>query len=290
MERKALGRGIDALFSERVTEVIEKEEKIIFLKPNQINPNPFQPRENFDEQGLQELMQSIKEKGIIQPILARRKADAYELIAGERRLRAASLLSLELVPVIVRDASDEDSLQLALIENVQRQDLNPIEEARAYEYLIEKFQLTQERIGQIVGKARASITNTIRLLKLPQDIQEEMRKGRLSFAHGRALLEIDDPNHQRRLTLEVISKGLTISELDSLIKAHKPKNSRQRIKTLTIDPFIAVLEEDLQHILATKVRVVKGDKRGHIIIEFYSPQDLQRIVDKLKGIPTMKGQ
>lgn len=287
MERRALGKGIGALFLEREIEktedVVNSEEKIVFLHPNKISSNPFQPREYFDEEGIEELMQSIKEKGVIQPILVRRKADAYELIAGERRLRAASRLNLDRVPVIVKDVSDEDSLELALIENIQRQDLNPIEEARAYRYLIEKFQLTQERIGEILGKARVSITNTIRLLKLPQDIQEEMRSGRLPFAHGRALLEIDDPNQQRRLVYEVISKGLTLSELDNLIKSHRPKDGRQRGKISNIDPFTAVLEEELRHILATKVKVVKKNKRGHIIIDFYSPQDLERITNKLKG-------
>ncbi|MFH1441192.1 MAG: ParB/RepB/Spo0J family partition protein [Candidatus Omnitrophota bacterium] len=293
MERKALGKGINALFAERELEKtdelsrVDKEvnqgERIVYLKLNQVKPNPFQPREYFDPESLKELKQSIKEKGIIQPILVRRKGDAYELIAGERRFRAASLLELGEIPAIVKEIQDEDSLELALIENIQRQDLNPIEEARAYRYLIEKFQLTQERISEIIGKSRVSITNTLRLLKLPQEVQEEIRNGRLSFAHGRALLELDDPNHQRRLTLEIISKRLSISELDSLIKMHKPKNKLQKIRQSVIDPVVSVYEEALQHSLATKVRINKKKKRGTIIIDFYSQIDLERIVHKLKG-------
>lgn len=293
MERKALGKGINALFAERELDKTEelphvdkngnKGERIVYLKLNQIKPNPFQPREYFDPESLEELKQSIKEKGIIQPILVRQKGDSYELIAGERRFRAASLLEMGEVPAIVKEVKDEDSLELALIENIQRQDLNPIEEARAYRYLIEKFQLTQERISEILGKARVSITNTLRLLKLPQEVQEEISNGRLSFAHGRALLELDDPNHQRRLTLEIISKRLSISELDSLIKMNKPRNSFQKIRQTAIDPAVSVYEEALQHSLATKVRINKKKKRGTITIDFYSQGDLERIVHKLKG-------
>lgn len=293
MERKALGKGINALFAERELDKTEelshvdkngnKGERIVYLKLNQIKPNPFQPREYFDPDSLEELKQSIKEKGIIQPILVRQKGDSYELIAGERRFRAASLLEWGEIPAIVKEIKDEDSLELALIENIQRQDLNPIEEARAYKYLIEKFQLTQERVSEILGKARVSVTNTLRLLKLPQEVQEEISNGRLSFAHGRALLELDDPNHQRRLTLEIISKRLSISELDSLIKLNKPKNSLQKIRQTVTDPTVSVYEEALQHSLATKVRINKKKKRGNIIIDFYSQGDLERIVNKLKG-------
>ncbi len=293
MERKALGKGINALFAEREADKnlefnqVNKEEshaeKIEYLKLNQIKPNPFQPREYFDPESLEDLKQSIKEKGIIQPILVRRKGDTYELIAGERRFRAAGLLGLEDVPAIVKEIEDEDSLELALIENIQRQDLNPIEEARAYRYLIEKFQLTQERISEIIGKARVSVTNTLRLLKLPQEVQEEIRNGRLGFAHGRALLELDDSNHQRRLASEIISKRLSVSELDSLIKNVKSKNSFQKIRPVSIDPMVDVYEESLQHSLATKVRINKKKKRGTIVIEFYSQGDLERIVNKLKG-------
>ena len=283
MERKALGRGIGALIMERGPDKSGREEKITYLHPDQIKPNPFQPRENFDDQTLEELKQSIKEKGIIQPILVRRKGDIYELIAGERRFRAALALNLLEIPAIVKDVQDEDSLELALIENIQRQDLNPIEEARAYKYLIDKFQITQEKISEIIGKARVTITNTLRLLKLPQEIQEDLRKGKISFAHGRALLEIEDENQQRRLAKEVILSGLSVRELENLIKMRRPKMPKMKIGQSTRDPHVGVLENELQQALATKVRISKRKKRGHILVEFYSDEDLQRIVKKMKG-------
>jgi len=279
MERRSLGKGIGALIMDHQSE--EKQEKIIRLKLDQVRANPFQPREDFDAQGLEDLMQSIREKGVIQPILVRRQGDAYELIAGERRLRAAQQLGLSEIPAIVRDVTDEDSLELALIENIQRQNLNPIEEARAFDYLMHKFSLTQEKVSEILGKSRASIANTLRLLKLPQEIQDEMKKGRISFAHGRTLLEVDDANQQRRLAQEIILKGLSLAELEVLVKKHRPKSHKQSMRQPGRDPLVVVLEEQLQQALATKVRVAKRKKRGHILIEFYSEEDLQRITNKL---------
>jgi ParB family chromosome partitioning protein len=280
MERKALGKGISALIPEKET---GQRNEIINVQTDQIKPNPFQPREDFDTQSIEELAQSIKEKGVIQPLLVRRKGDDYELIAGERRLRAANLLNLKEIPIIVKDVEDIDSLELALIENIQRQDLNPIEEAHAYQYLIDKFKVTQEKISAVLGKARVTITNTLRLLNLPQEIQAEIKKGRISFAHGRALLEIEDINQQRRLAQEVISKGLSVRELESLIKMHRPRGVKRRMGQAPREPYVAVLEEELQHLLATKVRISKRKKRGHISIEFYSQEDLERIVNLLKG-------
>jgi len=280
MERKALGKGISALIPESV---IEGQEKIVYVQTDRIKPNPFQPRENFDAQSLEELTQSIKEKGMIQPILARRKGDYYELIAGERRLRAASLLGIKEIPVIVRDVDDRDSLELSLIENIQRQDLNPIEEARAYQYLVDKFQITQEKISEVLGKSRVSVTNTLRLLKLPQEIQEEIRLGRLSFAHGRALVEVEDANQQRRLVQEVISRGLSVRELENLVKTQRPRGGKRRMGQSLREPHLVVWEEELQHLLATKVRISKRKKCGHIRIEFYSPDDLERIINIFKG-------
>jgi len=207
MERKALGRGIGALIPEKVQ---SGKNEIVYVQSEKIKPNPFQPREDFDESSIHELAQSIKEKGVIQPLLVRRQGDNFELIAGERRLRACKLLNLNEIPIIVRDAQDRDSLELALIENIQREGLNPIEEAHAYQHLIDKFQVTQEKISEVLGKSRSSVTNTLRLLKLPHEIQQEMKKGRISFAHGRALLEIDDDNQQRLLAQEVILKGLSV--------------------------------------------------------------------------------
>ena len=280
MERKALGKGISALIPEREQEV---RESIIYAKTSQIKPNPFQPREDFDLQSIEELAQSIKEKGVIQPLLVRRKGDNYELIAGERRLRAANSLNIKEIPIIIKDVTDKDSLELALIENIQRQGLNPIEEAHAYQYLIDKFDVTQEKISEGLGKARTSVTNILRLLKLPQEIQQEIKKGRISFAHGRVLLETEDVNQQRRLAHEIIAKDLSVRELENLIKAHRPRLIKNKLRQVSKEPLVAVLEEELQHVLATKIKIIKRKKRGHIYIEFYSQEDLERIVNKIKG-------
>jgi len=280
MERKALGRGISALIPEKES---ARKDEIIYVQTDQIKPNPFQPREDFDTQSIEELAQSIKEKGVIQPLLVRRKGDFYELIAGERRMRAANLLNLKELPIIIKDVEDQDSLEMALIENIQRQDLNPIEEAHAYLYLIDKFKVTQEKISLVLGKARTTITNILRLLKLPQEIQEEIKKGRISLGHGKALLELEDENQQRRFAQEIIAKGLSVRELESIIKSRRPRAFKRSMVKQFQDPFITILQEELQHILATRVRVNRNKKRGHILIEFYSQEDLERIANILRG-------
>jgi len=283
MERRALGKGLSALIPEKNLESGTHKEEILYVQSGQIKPNPFQPREDFNQQSIEELAKSIKEKGVIQPLLVRRKGDNYELIAGERRLRAANSLGLKEIPIIVRDVSDQDSLELALIENIQREGLNPIEEAHAYQHLMDKFQITQEKISEVLGKARTTITNTLRLLKLPHEIQQEMKSGRISFAHGRSLLEIEDANHQRRLAQDIITKGLSVRELENLIKSSRPKGLRRKISLGQNEPLVAILEEQMQHALATKVRIIKRKKRGHINIDFYSQEDLERIANVIRG-------
>jgi len=284
MERKALGKGIGALISERPYNETEKQEKVLYVKIDLVRPSPFQPREDFNPQDLEDLTQSIREKGIIQPVLVRRRGDLFELIAGERRYRAAKSLNLKEIPVIVKNVEDRDSLEIALIENIQRQNLNCIEEARAYQFLIEKYSVTQEKLAEVMGKARVTVTNILRLLKLPQEIQDEIKKGRISFAHGRALLEVQDPNLQRRLMQNIITHGLSVPELENLIKTHRPRIAKKRSgQQPNTDVRFAAIEEQLQHILATKVRINKKQKRGQITIEFYSQEDLDRILNILKG-------
>ena len=280
MERKALGKGIGALIPEK--QGIEAEEGVTYLSLDRIKPSPLQPRENFNSQQLEELTQSIKEKGVIQPIIVRRQGDFFEIIAGERRFRAANLLSLKEIPVIIREAEDKDALELSLIENIQRQDLNPIEEAYAYQYLIEKFQVGHEQLSEILGKARVSITNTLRILKLPQEIQDMIKNGELTFAHGRALLEVEDTNQQRRLAKDVLVKHLSVRELENLIKHLRPRSVKPAANTKLQEPYLAVLEEELQRALGTKVKIFKRKKRGHIFVEFYSQEDLVRIVDRIR--------
>jgi ParB family chromosome partitioning protein len=279
MERKALGKGLSALIPEKEE---GRKEEIIYVQTEKIRPNPLQPREDFNTQNIEELAQSIKEKGVIQPLLVRRKNDYYELIAGERRLRAANLLNFKEIPILVKDVDDLNSLEIALIENIQRQNLNPIEEAHAYKYLIEKFQVSQLKIAEVLGKANTTICNILRILELPQEIQTEIKNGRISFAHGRTLLELEDVNLQRRLCQEIISKDLSVRELENLIKMRRVKVTKRRIQPLDRTPYIAALEEELQQILATKVRISKRKKRGEILIEFYSPEDLERIVNVIR--------
>jgi len=285
MERKALGRGIGALIPESSA---ERKEQIYFVAPGKIKPNTLQPREQFDDASIAELAQSIKEKGIIQPLVVRRQGDQYELIAGERRLRACLQLGLAEVPVIVKNVEDRDSLEIALIENIQRENLNAIEEARAYQYLIEKFRITNDEIGEILGKDSSTISNTLRLLRLPQEIQDEIKKSRISYGHGRALLEIEDLNHQRRLMQEVITKGLSVRELENMIKVSRPRFSpKNRVRHESADPLVAALEEKLRHTLATKVKINRLKKRGNISIDFYSREDLERIVNAITGNKTI---
>jgi len=284
MERKALGKGINALIPEKAPEQSgERKDAIINVQSDLIKPNPFQPREDFNQESIEELAQSIREKGVIQPLLVRRKGDHYELIAGERRLRAANLLNLKELPIIIKDVDDEDSLELALIENIQREGLNAIEEAHAFQYLIDKFHLTQEKISEVLGKSRVTIANILRLLKLPQEIQQEIKKGRITFGHGRALLEIEDENLQRRMAQDIISKGLSVRELENLIKVRRPRGIKRKMGLSPREPLVAVLEEEMQHALATKVRISKRKKRGHITIEFYSQEDLERIANIIRG-------
>lgn len=282
MEHRALGRGINALIPEH-----DSTEKVIRLAVDQIEPNPLQPRETFDPQDMEDLVGSIKEKGVIQPVLVRRRGDKFELIAGERRFRAAKALNLESVPALVKDVDDRDSLELALIENIQRQSLNPIEEARAYKYLIEKFQLSQDEVSQVLGKARATVANVLRLLRLPPEIQDEIKSGRISFGHGKALLEVEDVNQQRRLSQMAISKSLSVRELETAIKHLRKPGRRLSVRTATLDPMVTVLEQQLQQVLATRVRIVKKKKRGSIVIEYYSSDDLNRIVEKIGGMTTL---
>ncbi|MCX5704682.1 MAG: ParB/RepB/Spo0J family partition protein [Candidatus Omnitrophica bacterium] len=281
-QRRALGKGIGALIPQK--QEVEHKEEVLYVSAEQIRPNPFQPREDFDEASIQELAQSIREKGVIQPLLVRRSGDKFELIAGERRLRAAKSLGLKEIPILVRNVEDVDSLEIALIENIQRQGLNPIEEARAYQHLMEKFHMTQEAMSEVLGKARVTISNTMRLLKLPHEIQMEIKNGRISYGHGRALIEIEDINLQRKFAQEIISKGLSVRELESLIKTRRPVGIKRKAgASVQREPVVAVLEEALQHALATKVRIAKRKKRGHIVIEFYSQEDLERITNIIRG-------
>lgn len=278
MQKKALGKGLSALIPERVE---EKEERVSYVSLERIRPNPFQPRENFDKKRLDELISSIREKGVLQPVMVRRKEGDYELIAGERRLRAAKELGMEEVPVIVKDVSDVNVLELSLIENIQREELNPIEEAKAFKRLIDEFGFNQEEVAKAVGKERATIANTIRLLGLPKRAQEMVANGELTMGHGRALLALSGEHTILKLANRVVRNGLSVREAENIVSRKKSAMLKAEVPKLR-GHKVMFFEEELQRSLGTKVKILHGKKRGKIQIDYYTLEDLERIYNLIK--------
>lgn len=280
MEKKALGKGLKALIPDDVI-VRSAERGTTQINVGEIIPGRFQPREVFDPSKLKELILSIKEKGILQPIIVRPKQDGYELIAGERRLRAAKEIGFSQVPAIIKDVKDDEAIEIALIENIQRDDLNPIEEAKGYKRLSDEFSLTQEVISEKVGRDRTSVTNSLRLLKLPQKIQEEIYLGRISTGHAKAILMLDSEQAQLELCNKIIKRGLSVREAEYYVKRRLAGPSRRKARRH--HPEVRALEEELQKILGTKVTLMHHQKRGKIIIEYYSNEDLDRLLNILRS-------
>jgi ParB family chromosome partitioning protein len=287
MTRVALGKGIKALIPDLPQEV-KSEEKflgkekrgVLELKVENIKPNPFQPRGSFDPGKLDELANSIKEKGVIQPIIVRKIDDGYELVAGERRLVAVKKLGLSIIPAILTEnLSKEGSLELSIIENIQREDLNPIDQGRGYKKLIEEFGVSQEDISKKVGKDRTTISNILRLLNLPDEVQEHVVSGRLSEGHARALLSLDSESQRIEFAKEIIAKGLSVREVEERIYGTRRIKAR-RLKR--VYPQLQLIEDKLKQYFGTSVKIVKGRKRGKILIEFYSDEDLNRILELIK--------
>jgi ParB family transcriptional regulator, chromosome partitioning protein len=277
MQKKALGRGLEALIPRGITGKGEPERGAVRELPVAlISANPHQPRRAFHGPTLQELADSVKTKGIIQPVIVRRLGDGqFELIAGERRLRAAKLAGLETIPVVIRSATDAESMEVALIENLQREDLNPLEAATAYQRLLKEFKLTQEELALRLGKERSSIANTVRLLSLPREVQAWIEEDQLSSGHAKVLLGLSDPAEQIRLGRQAVKKRLSVRDLERLIqKAPRSRSAIPRRKS----PFNA-LEDELTRRLATKVRVIEGKVGGKIMIEYYSAGEFERIVE-----------
>lgn len=270
--KTALGKGLDALLP-------EKGEEIINLDITRIVPGEQQPRRVFNDKALNELAQSIKEKGILQPIIVRKAGDGtFRIVAGERRWRAATIAGLKKVPVIIKDTDPSDSLEIALIENIQREDLNPIETAEAFQRLMREFNLTQEELSAKVGKERATVANYLRLLKLPDEIKDLINKGSLSMGHARAILAVEGKTNQVELARTIVTRGLSVREAESLSKrVSRPKKKSSRSK----DPQITSLEEKLKQSLGTKVKIQHKGKRGKIEIEYYSLDELDRLLDIL---------
>jgi ParB family transcriptional regulator, chromosome partitioning protein len=293
MAKPALGKGLSALINTRVvapTPVEELGERIQTLPLDQITPSPLQPRQEFRSEHLQELVESIRERGIIQPLIVRKVGDKYELIAGERRWRAARELRLSEAPAIVRQASDREVLELALIENLQREDLNPIEEAGAYERLHRDFGLTQDDIAKRVGKSRASIANAMRLLDLEPDAQALLKQGRISVGHAKVLLSLKSHEEQRLLMDIIVRQGASVRMAEKLAaqqlaRLGKPSSKRAASSDPILSPAIQRVQNLLTHRLATRVVVHHSDKRGTISIEYYGNDDLHRILNEL-GVPS----
>lgn len=287
-KKKALGRGLNALIPDINNFMPEadlrgKQETIAYLSVTDILPNRYQPREDFNQERLNELITSIKEKGVVQPLLVRRVGDKFELIAGERRLRALKTLGVNKAPVILKDVDDAGAIELALIENIQREELNAIEEAQAYKRLMDEFRFTQDKVSQTIGKDRSTITNTLRLLNLPLEIQRYVVNGKISAGHARALLAVKGMQQQLNLCQKIIKKGLSVREIEFIVSPHVKKQTKARLEK---DQHVVALEERLQSALATKTRIHHGKKRGKIIIEYYSLEDLNRIIDKITSSKT----
>jgi ParB family chromosome partitioning protein len=282
-KRPALGKGLGALIPD-----IEKEDRKNFFSCGieEIIPSKYQPRKGFDEGKLTELANSIKEKGIIEPLIVRKTDGGYELIVGERRWRAAQRAGLKEVPVIVRDVTTAEAMELALIENLQREDLNPLEEAEAYKRLMEEFHYTQEELAKRIGKDRATVANAVRLLKLPQEIKAHLADESISSGHARTLLGLNSPEEQKMACSKIIKRGLSVRETERLVKRLNVQGSKRDmgVKPETEeDLHLGFLEETLRELLGTKVRIPKRGGKGKIEIEFYSKEDLERIVEIIMG-------
>jgi len=281
MNRKALGKGIEALipdFDEGLSQG-EDSKGSLNLLIDEVFPNRLQPRKKFDDEKFNELERSIREHGVLQPVIVQKSVNGYELIVGERRWRASKKAGLKKIPAVIREVTDLESLELALIENLNRQDLNPIEEADGYERLAKDFGLTQENIAKRMGKSRESVANIMRLLKLPRQIQEDMISGRLTMGHGRALLGLKSAQEILFLRKKIVDQSLNVRETEVQVnllkyKSEAPKKSEKAYK----DIFISSLQVELERKLGTKVEIATNQKGGKVVIKYYSNDDLERII------------
>lgn len=285
---RRLGRGLEALLGPSREEA-EREGSLVELPIHDIKPNPFQPRKTVDPAALEELVSSIKQAGLLQPVVVRRAPanGGYELIAGERRLRACQQLGWERIPAVQRDADDRTLLTLALIENLQRDDLSPVDEARGYERLIAEFKLAQQDVADAVGRDRSTVANALRLLKLPEDVLEMLHEGRLSVGHARALLAIEDPRVVTNLAREAVAQGLSVREVEDRVRGGRAPERRPRMKRgMGGAPEVRRVEDALRRRLGTDVRVsLRAKGKGQIHFSFYSNDDLARLLELILGEP-----
>jgi len=277
---KRLGRGLDALIPSLS---VNEDDKVIEVSLSQLRPNPYQPRKTFDEDAIKELAESIKQHGIIQPIIVRTVIKGYEIIAGERRFRASQLCGNATIPAVVRNFSDQQVMEIALIENLQREDLNAIELSLAYQALMEKFSLTQEELSMKVGKSRSHIANFLRLLSLPEEIKQNVSRGTLSMGHARALVGVKDDQRKKELAKLSIANEWSVRELEAAIQALDEKN---QVKTKPAaskrDPYIEQVEETLREQFKTTVKIRQQKDKGKIELMYYNKQDLERLLELLQ--------
>lgn len=290
MAARGLGKGLDLLIPNTVGETKKEKEKSktkedagqVVVKITQVEPNREQPRKNFDEDSLQELADSIKQFGLLQPILVQDKEDHYEIIAGERRWRAAKLAGLKEVPVIIRKYSKQEIVEISLIENIQREDLNPIEEAQAYKRLLNEFHLKQDEVAERVSKSRTAVTNFMRLLKLCDEVQQMLIDDMISTGHARALLAVEDPEEQYALAQRIFDEKLSVREVEKLVKDIKKPEKPKKKEDETLKAIYSDIGEKLKQRLSTKVTVsAKGNGAGKIEIEFYNHDDLDRLLEMI---------
>lgn len=274
MERKVLGKGLDALIPKKTESLLPKE--FSYLPLDKVVPSQKQPRQKVEQKELEELTQSIKEKGFLQPIVVRKsEAGMYQIVAGERRYLASKLLGLKEIPAIIKDVNERDAFVLAIVENLQRTNLNPIEEARAFSRLVGEFEFSLSDIAQFVGKDKTTIVNAIRLMKLPEHMQQALQNGLITRTQARAILSIEKPGEQEKLFNQILKGGLSVRDIEKKARLASAKKRK-------IDPFVLEMEEKLQTLLGTKVKIShKRNNRGRIIIEYYSVKDLERILKRL---------
>lgn len=275
MMKKGLGKGLGALITS--ADMSNEESFIKEIKINEIEPNLNQPRKNFNNEKLAQLSESIKQHGVVQPIIVKKEDETYRIIAGERRWRAARLAGLVTVPVVVRDVNNKELMELALIENIQREDLNPIEEAEAYERLMQEYNMTQEEISGTVGKSRPAIANSMRLLNLSDKIKGYVIGDEMSSGHARALLAISDVKLQEKVAEEIIRRELNVRETEKLIKKYIDVGKKKN--TAKLNEEYADIEDKLKNIFGTKVKLLANNKKGKIMIEYYSNDELDRIIE-----------
>ncbi|KPV42502.1 ParB/RepB/Spo0J family partition protein [Alicyclobacillus ferrooxydans] len=274
MVKKGLGKGLEALIPQlNVTEADAVHEVAI----EELRPNPYQPRREFNQEKLKELAESIEQHGIIQPLIVRKsKVKGYDIVAGERRFRAAQLVGLERVPVVVREFSEVELMEVAVIENLQREDLNALEIAEAYANLMEKANMTQEQLARRVGQSRSHVANMLRLLQLPSSVQQYVSRGTLSMGHARALLAVDNAKKQSQLADLVVQQEMSVRKLESLV--YNPEKNVSRETKVKKDPNVQLYEDEFRRYLGTSVKILQGKKRGKIEIEYFSRDDLERIL------------